>query len=516
MTFFESLLLLLLAAIVLLQVARRAHLPYPALLAAAGVAMAFIPGVPNIPLAPETALALFIAPALVDAAYDFPLGAARRLITPLLVFAVLAVLLTATAVAFLGHAWLGIPVAAALTLGAIVAPPDAAAATAVLTSTSIPNSTETVLKGESLFNDATALLLYSTALALVPNTGPTMSLGMVVHLLLAVPGGIGLGFGAALLMRRVNPLVKDTLGGNLLQFCTAYLMWILAARLQMSSVLCVVTFAMVLARTPELIHQNTRMRVQSFAVWSAVVFALNVFAFLLMGMQVRNIVSRMSGSQLSSSLRFAALVVAAVIVIRFVIVIGFNRLNAWRHRLKGLPPPASLRQAVLVGWCGMRGFVTMATAFSLPQDFPQRDTLVLAAFSVVLATLVLQGSTLGTIIHALRLDETDNANEELQIARRHLAKVGHSSLQSRNDPESDSLRFVYALQQAGEVSTAGAPTLERHRHYGLIAIRAERKALEKMREDAELGPDLYLKLQEELDWRELTLLPEEDRVIEEG
>ncbi|WP_419805334.1 cation:proton antiporter [Terriglobus sp.] len=518
MTFFESLLVLLFAAVVLLQVARRLRLPYPAMLAAAGVAIAFIPGVPNIPLAPETALAIFIAPVIVDAAYDFPLGAARRLFSPLLVFAVLAVLLTAGVVAWLGHSWLGIPVAAALTLGAIVAPPDAAAATAVLSSTSIPRSTETVLKGESLFNDATALLVYSTALSLVPHAGAPsgMHWSTTLRVLLAAPGGIALGYAGALLMRRIHPFVKDTLGGNLLQFCTAYLVWIFASRLQLSAVLCVVTFAMVLARTPELIHRNTRMRVQSFAVWSAVVFALNVFAFLLMGMQVRNILGRLNGAALSHALHFAALVVAAVVMIRFAVVITFNRLNTWLRRSQGKPQRASLRQAVLVGWCGMRGFVTLATAFALPQQFPQRDTLVLAAFSVVLVTLVLQGMTLGPMIRMLGLDETDSAADQMKLARQHLAHIGRNTLQSRDDPESDSLRFLYGLQLSGEVTTVGQPTLERYRLYDLIAVRAERKALEKMREDADLSPDLYLKLQEELDWRELTLLPQEDRLIEEG
>ena len=518
MTFFESLLVLLFAAVVLLQIARHLRLPYPAMLAAAGVAIAFIPGVPNIPLAPETALALFIAPVIVDAAFDFPLGAARRLVTPLLVFAVFAVLVTATAVAWIAHLWLGVPIAVALALGAIVAPPDAAAATAVLSSTSIPTTTETVLKGESLFNDATALLLYSTALALLPHAGaaPGIQTGEIIHLVLAVPGGIALGWAFAMLQRRINPYVQDTLGGNLLQFCNAYLVWILASHLQLSAVLCLVTFAMTLARMPELIHHNTRMRVQSFAVWSAVVFALNVFAFLLMGMQVRGIIGRMDHAKLMDSLQFAGLVIAAVIILRFAIVIIFNRLNTWRRRSLGKPPRASFRQAILVGWCGMRGFVTMATALALPSDLPRRDTVVLAAFGVVLVTLVVQGMTLGPLIRWLDLDQTDSAREDLEKARRELSVVGLATLEQHNDPESESLRSVYRLQRAGDVTTVGEPTLERHRRYGLIAVGAERKALEKLREDGDLSPDLYLKLQEELDWRELTLLPEQDRLIEES
>jgi monovalent cation/hydrogen antiporter len=205
-----------------------------------------------------------------------------------------------------------------------------------------------------------------------------------------------------------------------------------------------------------------------------------------------------------------------VIVLRFVIVIAFNRMNAWRRRRLGKEPRASLRQAILVGWCGMRGFVTMATALALPADLPRRDTILLAAFGVVFVTLVVQGMTLNPLIRLLGLDHTSNALEEMKTMRRQLCTVGIATLQQHDDPEAESLRTYYQLQRAGEVATVGQPTLERYRRYGLIALRAERKALEKFREDAELSPDLYLKLQEELDWRELTLLPEEERVIEES
>jgi hypothetical protein len=160
MSFFESLLVLLLVAIVLLQISRRLSVPYPSMLALAGAAVALVPGMPYISLDPHTALALFIAPALLDAAFDFPLGTARRFWVPLLVFAIGGVCATAAAVAFAGWAFAGLPIAAALVLGAIVAPPDAAAATAVLSSMSIPRTTDTVLRGESLFNDAAALLIF--------------------------------------------------------------------------------------------------------------------------------------------------------------------------------------------------------------------------------------------------------------------------------------------------------------------------------------------------------------------
>src|SRR6187402_95678 len=153
------------AAVVLLQVARRLSLPYPSLLALAGVGVALLPGAPDFPIDPRTALPLFIAPALMDAAFDFPVTTARRFWIPLVIFALGGVLITALLVAWVGWAFAGLPIAAALVLGAIVAPPDAAAATAILSGMSIPRTTDAILRGESLFNDAAALLLFGVALS---------------------------------------------------------------------------------------------------------------------------------------------------------------------------------------------------------------------------------------------------------------------------------------------------------------------------------------------------------------
>jgi NhaP-type Na+/H+ or K+/H+ antiporter len=513
MTAFESLLVLLLAAIALLQVARRLSLPYPAMLAAAGVIVALIPGAPTIPIEPSTYLALFIAPALVDAAYDFPPGATRRFLAPLVTFAVVAVILTTAVVAWIASVYLGLPLAAGVALGAIVAPPDAAAATAVLRGFSIPRSTDAVLKGESLFNDATALLLFSGALTVLSSGG--LRLGVGLRLGLAVPGGLLLGIVCAFLVRYINRFVKDTLGGNLLQFVLAYLLWIVAGHLHLSAVLCVIAFAMTLARNTDSAAFNARMRVHSFAVWSSVVFSLNVFAFLLMGMQARSIVGRMQTSHLREALGFAGLIVLAVICTRLIVVLGFNRLEAWWESSRGRPEPATVSQALFVGWSGMRGFVTMATAFALPDGFPQRDAVVLTAFSVVLATLVLQGLTLAPLIKFLHLDRSQDAARELASARAALAGVALASLEGQDGPEVENLRYRFSLKQRTCLRETSAEALDRIRELGLKAIEAERDELENLRIRDKIGVDAYLGLQEQLDWSELTLLRDNDRKIEE-
>jgi CPA1 family monovalent cation:H+ antiporter len=513
MTFFESLLVLMLAAIILLQVARRLSLPYPAMLAGAGVIVALIPGAPSIPIQPSTYLALFIAPALVDAAYDFPPGATRRFLAPLIAFAVFAVILTTGVVAWIGSSLLGLPLAAAVVLGAIVAPPDAAAATAVLRNFSIPRNVDAVLKGESLFNDATALLLFGGALTILSSGG--FHLGVGVRLGFAVPGGVLLGLLCAYLVGYVNPMVKDTLGGNLLQFVLSYLLWIAADHLRLSAVLCVITFAMTLARITETTTFDARMRVQSYAVWSSVVFTLNVFAFLLMGMQARSILARLQPSHLREALTFALLVVVAVICTRLIAVLGFNRLEAWWASSKSKPGPAKTSEALFVGWCGMRGFVTIATAFALPANFPQRDTVVLTAFCVVLATLVLQGLTLAPLIKLLKLDRSGYAALELSFARAALAEAGLAKIEGQEGPEAENLRFRLSLIRRTCRRETGIESLERYRQLGLKAIEGEREQLETLREKDRIGPDAYLGLQEHLDWSELTLLRDVDRRIEE-
>jgi NhaP-type Na+/H+ or K+/H+ antiporter len=513
MTFFESLLVLLLAAVALLQVARRLGLPYPAMLAAAGVLVALIPGAPTIPIEPSTYLALFVAPALVDAAYDFPPGATRRFLVPLFMFAVVAVIITTGVVAWIASTFLQLPLAAAIALGAIVAPPDAAAATAVLRNFKISRNMDAILKGESLFNDATALLLFGGALTVFSSGG--LSLGVGLRLGFAIPGGLLLGFISAYLIRYVNRFVKDTLGGNLLQFVLAYLLWIVAVHLHLSAVLCVIAFAMTIARVNDTTSFDARMRVHSFAVWTSVVFTLNVFAFLLMGMQARSILGRMQSSHLHEDLRFAGLVVFAVLCTRLIVVFAFNRVEAWWAALKQRPAPATPGQALFVGWCGMRGFITMTTALALPDGFPQRDTVVLTAFSVVLATLVLQGLTLAPLVKLLKLDQSEEALRELSSARASMANAALASIAGQQGPEAENLRFRFSLKESTcRKETSGEP-LERLRGLTLKAIEAEREELENLRIRDQIGADAYLALQEQLDWGELNTLRDDDRKIEE-
>lgn len=509
MTFFESLLVLFALAILLLQVSRRLSVPYPSMLAGAGVIVALIPGTPDLRIAPSTALALFIAPVLLDAAYDYPIKAARKLFAPLAVYAVGAVLLTAAAVGALGHLWLGLPIAAAITLGAIVAPPDAAAATAVLSNLPVARRVDAVLKGESLFNDATTLLLFNAGVTI---TVGGMTSGAVTGLALAVPGGVLFGIGYGLLVIRLQRYLDGTVGGTLAQFVHAFAAWVVAEHLHLSAVLAVVASAMTIANAAPR-RDAPRMRVHSFAVWTTVVFLLNVVAFLLMGMQARIIFGSMARAELVRAGWFAGAVVILVIAVRLAVAFLYRAFLVWRGRRSGRGPQLARGETLLIGWTGMRGLITMATAFALPRDFPDRDLLVLTAFAVVLATLVVQGASLVPLIRWLGLGREAEFERELADARHALAQAALTRLKDEPGEEADSLRVAY--RDLLESEDDHKPIARRH-GLALAAVAAQRRALERLRDAHAIGPDQYLTLQEDLDWKELAVLGDEDRRIEES
>jgi monovalent cation/hydrogen antiporter len=512
-TFFESLVVLLAVALLLLQVTRRMRLPYPGVLAAAGVGVAMLPGAPNIPLDPPTVLALFIAPVLVDSAFDFPIGSARRLLRPLIFLAVVAVLVTASVVAAISWLTIGLPLAVAITLGAIVAPPDAAAATAVLSNLPVARRIDALLKGESLFNDATALLLFSAALTVQAHGG--LDAGTLLRLSLAAPGGILFGIAFGYLCSRLFPLTNNTVGGTLFQFVYAFATWLIAEHLHLSAVLATVASAMTIANMTT-VEYSPRMRVQSFAVWTTVVFLLNVLAFLLMGLQARSIVLAMTRAELDRAIGFAAAVVGGVILTRLVLAFLYRSLVAYRHRTGKGRAPTSAAETLLIGWTGMRGLVTLATAFALPATFPERDLVVLTAFAVVLATLIVQGVTLAPMIKLLKLGREAESHAERDAARTSLAEAALEQLQGEEGAEAEAIRQIHREYCDDAYSPDSASPLDRRRGLTLAALLAQRRRLDELRDQNRIGPDHYLELQEDLDWKQLAVIADEDRRITES
>ena len=511
MDLFENMLILLAVAAVLLQFSRRLGLPYPALLALAGACVGALPSAPHVSIEPHLVLALFIAPALLDAAFDTAPRELRRNWLPLLSLVVVAVLLTTAAVAWVGVTLAALPWAAAITLGAIVAPPDAVAAAAVLQRFRLPRRTLTILAGESLLNDAVALLIFGAGAAAATATG-TPGRGTLPTLLIAVPGGAILGHVFARLQMRLRPLVAGTLSTTIVEFVAVFTTWVVADRLHLSPIIAVVTFAMTIARDAPA-RVAPRDRLHSYSVWNAAVFILNVLAFLLMGLQARAIVEHMSGDALTQALRFAGIVLAVVIGVRLLWVMFYGvavRSVAALLRPRGLEIPAPTpRIGLLVGWSGMRGLVTLATAFALPGNFPSRDLIVLTAFAVVLGTLVIQGLTIAPLIRLLKIEPDDSLEREISTARVALLDAALAAL-----PPDAPARGEYEAERAVALDAERPQRETEHDRIRLVAIRAQRDVLERMRREGSIEDDVYHRLEEELDWTELGVLASDRLRIE--
>ncbi|MBV9562426.1 MAG: sodium:proton antiporter [Bradyrhizobium sp.] len=510
MTTFEWTIALLLGAVVLAALARRIKVPYPTFLAIGGVLLAFVPHGPDWTLEPSLALALFVAPVLLDAAFDTSLRDLRNNWLPVSTLVVLAVGVSTAVVALTAHALVpDMPWAAAIALGAIVAPPDAAAATAILRQVKLPYRILKILEGESLLNDASALLIYRVAVGAAVLQHFAWS-RFAPSILLALGGSLVAGYLMAKVWLRLTRHVSDPPSAIILQFAGTFVVWIAAERIGLSGILTVVAFAISIARTAPA-RMPARLRVPSYAVWETAVFILNVLAFMLIGMQLRPIWSGLDDEVRLHYAEIAATIVAAVILARVVWVMLYGvvlrTLVAWElyqpSQTMAVPTP---KGGIVVAWCGMRGIVTLAAAFALPEGFPYRDLILLTACSVVLGTLVLQGLTLRPLILALDLKDDDPVAAEAARARGAAFRAALEEIDGDPSEEAELLRLEYrALLAQAEDNPDGAVTrgelpadpLRRR------AIGAARRAILALRESEEIGDDAFHQLEEELDRAEL-------------
>ncbi|TPK02275.1 sodium:proton antiporter [Mesorhizobium sp. B2-5-9] len=507
MALFELTLILLLIAVALTALSRRLQVPYPSLLALAGAGIAFLPGMPTIEIDPELALALFIAPVLLDAAYDTSLRDLNRNRLPLALLALGAVVFTTAAVALLGWKMAGLPIAAAVALGAIVAPPDAVAASAVLGQFKVPHRITTILQGESLLNDATALLIYRIAVAAA--LGPFLLSSAAPMVVLSTVGSLVAGYVLGRLSLATLSRIEDAASGTVVQFAGTFGVWILADRLGLSAIITIVVYAMTIAQTAPR-RMSARKRVSSYSVWETAVFVLNVLAFVLMGLQARSIVGRLAGTGELDAFVFAAAVLAVVIVSRLIWVLGCGAVIRWFARFGGAehqPDTPSFRGGVLIGWCGMRGLVTLAAAFALPVEFPARDPIVLAAFTVVLGTLVLQGMSLKPLLRVLKLDPDETVDREVAKARVVVMQAALDVLSGKTSSAAAAVREQYAAQRKVAKNPEDAQAATEYDRLRLYAIKSQRDALEELRRNGTIGDEAYHRLEEEIDWTELAASP---------
>jgi Na+/H+ antiporter len=511
LTTFEWLIGLLLGAVALSALARRIKVPYPTFLAIGGMLLAFVPSAPNWMLEPDLALALFVAPVLLDAAYDTSLRDLRDNWLPVSTLVFAAVGVTTAAVAVLAHALLpDMPWAAAIALGAIVAPPDAAAATAILRQVKPPYRILKILEGESLLNDASALLIYRVAVGAAVAEHSKWS-AFAPDIALALIGSLAAGYLFAKISLFLTRRITDPPSAIIVQFAGTFTVWIVAEHIGLSGILTIVAYALTIARTAPA-RTPARLRVPSYAVWDTVIFVLNVLAFMLIGLQLRPIWTRLDDPVRFKYCAVAACVLATVILARIVWVMSYGvalRLAIARRGFHPRRPMAAptLRGGIVVSWCGMRGIVTLAAAYALPLGFPYRDLILLTAFAVVLGSLVIQGLTLRPLISALRLEDDNPVAAEVARARAVAYRAALDEIDGDPSEEAEILRLEYRalLLRAksdpdGGVATGELPADPLRRR----AIAAARRSLLALRRSEDIGDDAFHRLEEEFDWAELS------------
>jgi monovalent cation/hydrogen antiporter len=405
---------------------------------------------------------------------------------------------------------------AAVALGAIVAPPDTSAATAVLRRLRPPHRLVVILQGESLFNDASALLVYRVAVA-AAMTGSVSGWNVVPMFVLTCGGGVVMGIVLARIYLCATTHVHDIPVSVILQFIGTFAVWLLADHLGLSAILTVIAYAMTLARRAPG-RMSAIHRISSYAVWDVAVFVLNVLAFVMIGLQLRGIVTRMHAADWHTYLICAGAVCFTVVVARILWVMASGLVARLKFRYfddsKQSMTMPTFGGALIVAWCGMRGIVTLATALALPDGspttgFPYRDLIILCAFCVVLTTLVIQGMTLRPLMKWVGLKDDGSVEREIQLARAETARAALRVLEGpASRPSIEALRRAYeARARLGEGQSVDKPDEYEGSELSDLqrrAVTAQRQALVDLRARSVIGDDAFHAAEEEIDLLELT------------
>ena len=516
----ELILALLVAVAGLATLARLLRVSYPILLVLAGLVLAVAPVVPDVVLAPDLVFILFLPPLLYIAAFDTAIRDVRAMLRPIISLAFGLVLATATAVAAVLHAVLpeiGWP--AAFAFGAIVSPPDAVAAVAVLRRLSVPRRLVTLLEAESLFNDATALVIFRVAVIAMATSASSFSFSdaSLRFVLIGAGGilvGVVVGMGIAYLRRHLADAPVEIM----VSLLTPFAAYLAAEWLGVSGVLATVATGLCLGWwAPRIMDPEVRLRGR--AVWEMVVFVMNGLVFLLIGLQLSSILPSLVGRSPLTTIGLGLLISLVVILVRFVwilpAVVGVPIIG---HR-KDWPT------VLLLSWAGMRGVVSLATALALPLETPNRDLLLFLTFCVILVTLVGQGLTMPWLVSALgMMDDGIGAEQELH-ARSVALKAACRRIEQlaqewpSHQPLVDALKTQYGHRashlhelHSSELDGDGRPLSEAAEQevleHGLIkraVIDAERQAVLELRQLGTIGDEAWRRVERDLDLEELRL-----------
>jgi CPA1 family monovalent cation:H+ antiporter len=483
--------------------------PYPIVLVVGGLVLGFVPGLPDAELDPDLVLVIFLPPLLYAAAFFANLRDLKADLRSISLLAVGLVVATAVAVAVAAHAVIdGLPWAAAFALGAIVAPTDPVAATAIARRLSVPRRAINVLEGESLINDGTALVLYRVAVGAVGGSFSLVEAG--VDFVAGGLGGIAIGLAAGWVITEVRRRIDDVPVETTIALLSGYAGYVPAERLGCSGVLAAVTVGIYVGWHAPAIS-TASMRLTGYAVFEILVFLLNALLFVLIGLQLPMIVEGLSGEPLGEVLGTAALVSAVVIGCRLAwvftmpyVVRALDRRPSQRARRAGW------RQRLVLGWSGMRGSVSLAAALALPGDFPHRDLILFVTFTVILATLVLQGLTLPALIRRLRIEDDDAEEREELLARREAVAAALERLDElgaedwTRDDTVERMRGLYRYRDRRLAARAGdGESLEdRSVAYQTMArevLDAQRRAIVRLRNSGAISNEVMHRVERELD-----------------
>ncbi len=505
-----------LAAVLLHHTASLLRVPPSVTLLVGGGALAFVPGLPVIELDPELILVVFLPPLLADSAWFTALASFRRNLGGILSLAVGAVLFTTLVVAVVTKSLVpALPWAVCAALGAVVSPPDAVSARAVLQRVRLPGRLNTLLEGESLLNDATGLVLLRFAVAAVVTS--TFSFGAAVATFaVVVVGGIAVGVAVAaawaVLVRRLGD-DRSVIAASTLLSWVAYLA---GERLHVSGVIATVTAGLICGWYQHRLFRGST-RVNAAASWQALIFLLEAAVFILIGFSLRGVINRAGGiSFVVDSMGGAVLaVVAAVTVSRFVWIFGSDLLISALARVGGRRGgPLGLRAGAVLGWAGMRGVVTLAFALTLPEAIPGRDLMLVTAFAVILVTVLIQGTTLGLVVRLLapREDERSRPPLDLAAAEARVARARHAAVERRAHTTDGTPVHASLLESYRQrvVASSAVPGTEAEReqhvaaHAGVIiaGVAAGRAELLSLHRRGQIDDDTLHSLERALDLEE--------------
>jgi Na+/H+ antiporter len=445
---FPFYLVMIVLIVFLIMLANKIKVAYPVLLVVTGLLISFIPGVPVLHIDHELIFVIFLPPLLYEAAWMTSwkeLWRWRRIITS---FAFVVVFLTAMSVAFSANAFIpGFTLALGFLLGGIVSPPDAVSAGAILKFVSVPRRMSSILEGESLLNDASSLIIFQFATIAV-TTGQFVWYNAALSFVWMVVGGIAVGIAVGFVFMKLHKyLPTDANMDILLTLVTPYTMYIVAEEVHSSGILAVVSGGLLLSR-----YQHgflgTSARLRGINVWQAIVFALNGIVFMLIGLDLPEIVSGLGDISLSAAIGYGLLITAVLVVGRILSACGAVIVTLiMRNFITVADPNPGFKGPLLLAWTGMRGVVSLAAALSIPADFPERNLILFITFIVILTTLLLQGLTLPYLIRKLEFPKYDDYLAE-EVADTELKRgMAKEALQYMNDKYGEEIDKHPVLQQ---------------------------------------------------------------------